>query len=139
MNEVLFPLRIMKVAGTVDVLVRLFLDQSHGLLEFPLSVLILVPQEFCFPSVLEVFRCVIKSRCRKVGKAHSDFDSRLEEPVSLLRALARQVHLLLDGSWLTLSFYSSVIHTIVLGHRLQTWENSLILTFLVSQILLRFD
>ena len=97
-----FPLRIMKIAGNVDVLDGLVLDQSHGLLEVPLSVLILVPQEFC-SCILEVFRCVIKARCRKAQKAHSEFDSRLE-PVSLLRPLALQVHLLLDGRWSSLSF-----------------------------------
>ena len=77
MNEVYFPLRIMKVVRTVDVLVGLKRTGSHrsklvtaGSVTFRPSisstgVLPRVLDVIRCPRVLEVIRCVIRARCRK--------------------------------------------------------------------------
>ena len=69
MNEVLIPLPLMKLAGTVDELfVGLKRTRSHRSKSVTAGSLTLRSSSSStgvLPRVLEVFRCVIKTRCRK--------------------------------------------------------------------------
>ena len=69
MNKVFIPLRIVKVAGTVgELFVCLKRTRSHRSKSVTAGSLTLRPSSSStgvFPRVLEVYRCVIKARCRK--------------------------------------------------------------------------
>ena len=127
----------MNIAGTVgDVIVYLKRTGSHWSKSVTAGIHSFRPSSGftgVFPASWKY--CGVGMRQR----THSGSESWLEQPVLLFQLLARQVHLLLDGRWMTPYFSSPVIHTTVSGQRLKTRVNCLMLTFLVSQSWQKFD
>ena len=107
MNEVFFPLRMMKVAGTVgEIFFGLKRTRSHRskLVTAESRTLRLSSSSTrVLPRILEVFQWVIKARCRKAANDTFRFG---------LQAWIARFTVSLDGRWEIPSFYSPVIHTI---------------------------